>query len=68
MVLYDYEQEKPESYIMVDITEGFEMTFLPFHAETILNVNSYLRNRMAKCIMDDVSVTRSCGTGQTISA
>lgn len=51
---------------MVDITEGFQVTFLHFyifHVKTILNVNSYLCNRMVKCITDDVSVTRSCGTG-----
>ena len=47
---------------MVDMTVGLEVTFLPLHAEAILNVNSYLCNRMVKRITDDVSVNRSCGT------
>lgn len=49
-------------HIMVDTTEGFEVTFLPFHIEAILNVNRYLCSRMVRCITGDVSVTRSCGT------
>lgn len=48
-------------YIMVDIIEGFEVIFLFFYIEVILNVNRYLCSRMVRCITGDVFVIRSCG-------